>query len=160
MEGKPNFAVYNFKNGDRLNTGFPILLDGQPTYFVFIITPMSVIYSQMDKAMSTERMEMFSLLVGMTVAIVLLVIFLIRWSSTLDSEVISDQLMIQKLSNMADCVLQLRPLQRENDHLACKPATLILFPLVHCSCSFPCHCRCCDLILALILMFFHSHFLF
>ncbi|MFL6455213.1 MAG: ATP-binding protein [Nitrososphaeraceae archaeon] len=87
MEGKPNFAVYNFKNGDRLNTGFPILLDGQPTYFVFIITPMSVIYSQMDKTMSTERMEMFSLLVGMTAAIVLLVIFLIRWSSTLDSEV-------------------------------------------------------------------------
>ncbi|MFL6412922.1 MAG: ATP-binding protein [Nitrososphaeraceae archaeon] len=87
MEGKPNFAVYNFKNGDRLNTGFPILLDGQSTYFVFIITPMSVIYSQMDKTMSTERMEMFSLLVGMTAAIVLLVIFLIRWSSTLDSEV-------------------------------------------------------------------------
>jgi signal transduction histidine kinase len=87
MEGKPNFAVYNFKNGDRLNTGFPILLDGQPTYFVFIITPMSVIYSQIDKTMSTERMEMFSLLVGMTAAIVLLVIFLIRWSSTLDSEV-------------------------------------------------------------------------
>ncbi|MFL6403457.1 MAG: ATP-binding protein [Nitrososphaeraceae archaeon] len=87
MEGKPNFAVYNFKNGDRLNTGFPILLDGQPTYFVFIITPMSVIYSQMDKTMSTERMEMFSLLVGMTAAIVLLFIFLIRWSSTLDSEV-------------------------------------------------------------------------
>jgi hypothetical protein len=48
---------------------------------------MSVIYSQMDKTMSTERMEMFSLLVGMTAAIVLLVIFLIRWSSTLDSEV-------------------------------------------------------------------------
>jgi signal transduction histidine kinase len=37
--------------------------------------------------MSTERMEMFSLLVGMTAAIVLLVIFLIRWSSTLDGEV-------------------------------------------------------------------------
>jgi signal transduction histidine kinase len=87
MAGKPDFAVYNFRNGDRLNTGFPILLDGQPTYFVFVITPMSVIYSQMDKAMSTERMEMFSLLVGTSAAIVLLVIFLIRWSSTLDSEV-------------------------------------------------------------------------
>jgi signal transduction histidine kinase len=87
MAGIPDFAVYNFKNGDRLNTGYPILLDGQPAYFVFVITPMSVIYSQMDKAMSTERMEMFSLLVGMTAAIVLLVIFLIRWSSTLDGEV-------------------------------------------------------------------------
>jgi signal transduction histidine kinase len=87
MDGKPNFAVYNFKNGDRLNTGFPIFLDGKPTYFVFVITPMSVIYSQIDKGMSTQRIEMFSLLVGMTAAIVMLVIFLIRWSSTLDNEV-------------------------------------------------------------------------
>jgi signal transduction histidine kinase len=87
MDGNSDFAVYNFKNADRLNTGFPILLDRKPTYFVFVITPMSVIYSQIDKVTSTERMEMFSLLVGMTAAIVLLVIFLIRWSSTLDNEV-------------------------------------------------------------------------
>jgi signal transduction histidine kinase len=87
MNGKSYFAVYNFKNGDRLTTGFPVVLGGKPTYFVFVITPMSIIYSQIDKAMSTERMEMFSLLVGTTAAIVVLVIFLIRWSSTLDNEV-------------------------------------------------------------------------
>jgi signal transduction histidine kinase len=87
MGGKSDFAVYNFKNGDRLNTGFPINLQGKPTYFVFVITPMSAIYSQIDKVISTERMEMFLLLVGTTVAIVMLVIFLIRWSSTLDNEV-------------------------------------------------------------------------
>jgi signal transduction histidine kinase len=87
MDGKPNFAVYSFKNGDRLNTGFPINLEGKPTYFVFVITPMSVIYSQIDKVISTERMEMLLLLVGMTAAVVMLVVFLIRWSSTLDNEV-------------------------------------------------------------------------
>jgi signal transduction histidine kinase len=87
MGGKPNFAVYSFKNGDRLNTGFPINLEGKPTYFVFVITPMSVIYSQIDKVISTERMEMLLLLVGITAAIVMLVVFLIRWSSTLDNEV-------------------------------------------------------------------------
>ncbi len=87
MAGKPDFAVYNFKNGDRLNTGFPINLQGKPTYFVFVITPMSVIYSQIDKVISTQRIEMFFLLVGTTAAIVMLVIFLIRWSSTLDNEV-------------------------------------------------------------------------
>ena len=87
MDGKPNFAVYSFKNGDRLNTGFPINLEGKPTYFVFVITPMSVIYSQIDKVISTERMEMLLLLVGMTAAIMMLVVFLIRWSSTLDNEV-------------------------------------------------------------------------
>ncbi|MFL6316478.1 MAG: cache domain-containing protein, partial [Nitrososphaeraceae archaeon] len=77
MDGKSDFAVYNFKNGDRLNTGFPIFLEGKPTYFVFVITPMSVIYSQIDKVISTERMGMFLLLVGATLAIVML---LIRWS--------------------------------------------------------------------------------
>ncbi len=87
MDGRPDYAVYNFKNGDRLNTGFPIFLEGKPKYFVFVITPMSVIYSLIDKVMSTERIEMFSLLVGTTAAIVMLVIFLIRWSSTLDNEV-------------------------------------------------------------------------
>ena len=87
MDGKPNFAVYSFKNGDRLNTGFPINLEGKPTYFVFVITPMSVIYSQIDKVISTERMEMLLLLVGMTAAIMMLVVFLIIWSSTLDNEV-------------------------------------------------------------------------
>ena len=87
MGGRPDFAVYNFKNGDRLNTGFPINLQGKPTYFVFVITPMSVVYSQIDRVISTQRMEMFLLLIGTTAAIVMLVIFLIRWSSTLDHEV-------------------------------------------------------------------------
>jgi signal transduction histidine kinase len=87
MDGKPDFAVYPFKNGERLNTGFPIFVEGKPIYFVFVITPTSVIYSQINKVISTERLEMFSLIVGTTSAIVILVIFLIRWSSTLDSEV-------------------------------------------------------------------------
>jgi signal transduction histidine kinase len=87
INGKPAFAVYNFKNGDRLTTGFPVVLGGKPTYFVFAITPMSIVYSQIDKTTSTGRIEMFSLLVGTTAAIAMLVIFLIRWSSTLDNEV-------------------------------------------------------------------------
>jgi signal transduction histidine kinase len=87
MDGKPDFAVYPFKNGERLNTGFPIFVEGKPTYFVFVITPTSVIYSQINQIISTERLEMFSLIVGSTTGIVILVIFLIRWSSTLDNEV-------------------------------------------------------------------------
>jgi signal transduction histidine kinase len=87
MDGKPDFAVYPFRNGERLNTGFPIFVEGKPTYFVFVITPTSVIYSQIDKVISTERLEMFSLIVGTTAAVVILVMFLIRWSITLDNEV-------------------------------------------------------------------------
>ncbi len=87
MNGKSDFAVYNFKNSDRLTTGFPIVLGEKPTYFVFVITPMSIIYSQIDKAISTDRIEMFLLLVGTTAAIAILAIFLIRWSNALDNEV-------------------------------------------------------------------------
>jgi hypothetical protein len=87
MDDKPDFAVYDFKNGERLKTGFPISLKGKPTYFVFVITPTSAIYSQINKVISNERLEMFSLIAGTTAAIVILVIFLIRWSGLLDNEV-------------------------------------------------------------------------
>jgi hypothetical protein len=87
MNGKSDFAVYNFLNGERLNTGFPISVEGKPRFFVFVITPTSVIYSQINKVISTERLEMFSLIVGTSAAIMIVVIFLIRWSSTLDNEV-------------------------------------------------------------------------
>jgi len=87
MSGHPSFAVYDFINGQRLNTGYPILIQGKPTYFVFVITPTANIYSQINSIIFTERIEMLSLLSGITAAIVVLVLFLVKWSSTLQSEV-------------------------------------------------------------------------
>src|SRR5205807_1567887 len=73
--------------GQRLNTGYPIFIQGKPTYFVFVITPTANIYSQINSIIFTERIEMLSLLSGITAAIVVLVLFLVKWSSTLQSEV-------------------------------------------------------------------------
>ena len=87
MAGKPAFAVYDFKNGQRLNTGYPIFLQGKPTYSIFIITPTSSIYSQFNNVITTEKIEMFSLLAGITVAIVVLMLVIIKWSNILDKEV-------------------------------------------------------------------------
>jgi signal transduction histidine kinase len=87
MAGKPAFAVYDFKNGQRLNTGYPIFLQGKPTYSIFIITPTSSIYSQINNVITTEKIEMFSLLAGITVAIVVLMLVIIKWSNILDKEV-------------------------------------------------------------------------
>ena len=87
MSGQPDFAVYDFINGQRLNTGYHILEGGKPAYFVFVITPTSTIYSQINSVISTERIEMFSLLAGVTAAIAVVILFLIRWSSTLEREV-------------------------------------------------------------------------
>ncbi|MGC2427925.1 MAG: ATP-binding protein [Nitrososphaeraceae archaeon] len=81
FSGKPGYAVYDFGSGERLNTGYPIFLSGKPTYFVFVITPTATIYSQVDKVLFSQRIETFSLLAGATVAIVVLIVFLIKWSS-------------------------------------------------------------------------------
>ncbi len=87
LEGIPGNAVYDFGIGERLNTGYPIFVQGKPTYFVSAVTPTSVIYSQINNVIFTERIEMFSLLAGTTAAIVVLIIFLIKWSSNLNDEV-------------------------------------------------------------------------
>ena len=87
MTGKPDSGVYEFINGQRLNTGYPIFVQGKQAYSIFVITPTATIYSQIDNVISTERTEMLSLLAGATAAIIGLIIFLIKWNSTLDSEV-------------------------------------------------------------------------
>jgi signal transduction histidine kinase len=81
FSGKPGYAVYDFGSGERLNTGYPIFLSGKPTYFVFVVTPTATIYSQVGKVLFSQRIETFSLLAGATVAIVVLIVFLIKWSS-------------------------------------------------------------------------------
>ncbi len=39
MTGQPGSAVSDFINGQRSNTGYPIFIQGKPTYFVLVITP-------------------------------------------------------------------------------------------------------------------------
>src|SRR5215213_7701381 len=87
LSGKQDFNIYEFKNGERLNTGTPIFVAGKPIYFIFIITPTSTIYSQINDVISVQRLQTFSLLAGITTAVVILIVFLIKWNSSLDREV-------------------------------------------------------------------------
>jgi signal transduction histidine kinase len=87
MSGKPYFGTYEFRNGERLNTGYPIFVGPKLEYFVFIITPTSTIFSQINDVISTQRIEIFSLLAGITAAVVVLIIFLMKWNTTLNNEV-------------------------------------------------------------------------
>ena len=89
MSGNPSSVIYAFNNGERLNTGYPIAVDKNtsPRYSLFVITPTSSIYSKINDVISMERSEMFSLIAGFTTAIMILIIFLIRWNSVLDKEV-------------------------------------------------------------------------
>jgi signal transduction histidine kinase len=87
LSGKQDFDIYEFKNGERLNTGTPIFVAGKPIYFIFIITPTSTIYSQINDVISVQRLQTFSLLAGITTAVVILIVFLIKWNSSLGREV-------------------------------------------------------------------------
>ncbi len=84
FSGKPSSAIYEFVNGERLTSGYPISLNGKTQYSAFIITPTSTIYSKINSIIATERLQMFSLIVGIIAAVTILIIFLSRMNSILD----------------------------------------------------------------------------
>jgi signal transduction histidine kinase len=51
---------------------------------VFIVTPTSQIYSQIEDVLFTQRIETFLLFAITTAAAIILTIFLIKWSNNLD----------------------------------------------------------------------------
>jgi signal transduction histidine kinase len=84
MAGTPSNSVYEFVNGERFNTGHPIFFRGQPAYFVFVITPTSVVYAEIDGILSAQRAESFTVLAGTTVSIAVLIFLLSRWNTGLN----------------------------------------------------------------------------
>jgi signal transduction histidine kinase len=87
MSGKSGSAIYEFKNVERLTTGYPVLIEGKPEYFVFTINPTSYIYARVNEVLFTERLKMFSLVAGSTAAVVVLILLLIKWNNILDRQV-------------------------------------------------------------------------
>jgi signal transduction histidine kinase len=90
LSGKSGDVVYTIGSSERLTTGYHISIYGEeenPTYVVFIVTPTSQIYSQIEDILFTQRIETFSLLAITTAGAIILIIFLTKWNSNLDSEV-------------------------------------------------------------------------
>ena len=89
LSGHSASLIYTSKYGERLNTGYPILVNKneKPPYSLFVITPTSSIYSKINNVIFIERLEIFSLIAGFASAIMILIILLIRWNVILDKEV-------------------------------------------------------------------------
>ncbi len=87
LDGNSGYAVYDYGEGERLTTQYPVYVDNQPTYFVQVVTPTSTIYSNIDSILTEERLTMFTLLAGTTAAVAILILFLVRWNSILGKEV-------------------------------------------------------------------------
>jgi signal transduction histidine kinase len=85
--GNAGYGVYDYGTGQRLATQSPIFIDGVPMFSIQLVTPISQIYSQINQVLFAERMKMLSLLGGTSAAVVVLIVFLIKWSSSLDIEV-------------------------------------------------------------------------
>jgi signal transduction histidine kinase len=85
--GNSGFAVYDYGRGQRLTTDYPIFVNNQPTYFIQVVTPLTAITSQASGLLSTENTKMFLLLGCILAAISVLTIVLIKWNSSLNTEV-------------------------------------------------------------------------
>jgi signal transduction histidine kinase len=85
--GNEGYGVYDYGKGERLNTQSPIFVNNVPEYFIQVVTPTQLIYSQINDVLLTQRIETFTLLAGTTAAVVILIVFLVKWSRTLQIEV-------------------------------------------------------------------------
>lgn len=87
ISGQPDNSIYEFVNGERLNTGYPVYIDGAPKYAVFVVTPTSSVYSTVDNIIEKERLQMLSLIIGIIAAVLLLILYLNKVNVTLDKAV-------------------------------------------------------------------------
>jgi signal transduction histidine kinase len=87
LQGRPGNATYDFGIGERFTTTYPVLIDGKPVYFIEIVTPTAIIYSEINNVLFGEKLQMFTLIVGTVAAITSLIMFLIKWNIVLNDEV-------------------------------------------------------------------------
>ncbi|MFZ0696972.1 MAG: sensor histidine kinase [Nitrososphaeraceae archaeon] len=87
LSGNSGYGVYDYGKGERLTTQSAISIDDNSVFSIQLVTPSAQIYSQLNQVLFTERLKMFSLLAGTSAAVLVLIVFLIKWSSSLDTEV-------------------------------------------------------------------------
>jgi signal transduction histidine kinase len=88
LSGEPNYGVYDYGRTERINTGQPVLIRNNPTYFLQVVTPTKEIFSKIGETLFTERLKSYSLLAAVFASVIILTIFLLKWSNTMEREVI------------------------------------------------------------------------
>lgn len=88
LNGKPNYGVYDYGKTERINTGQPVLIQDTPTYFIQVVTPTREIFAKTADTLFTDRLKSYSLLTAVFASVAILTIFLLKWSNTMEREVI------------------------------------------------------------------------
>jgi hypothetical protein len=88
LSGKSGYGVYDYGEGERLATQYPVFVNGSPEFFIQIVTPTSEIYAKINEVLSIQQVRILPLIVvASTVAIAVLVILLKKWNIILANEV-------------------------------------------------------------------------
>jgi len=87
LSGKASDAVFDVGFGERLTSGQPILVNGNPTYFIVVGIPISLIYSDIDALLASQNFLNYVQWIGLLVAVGLILLFLLRLNIHLDKEV-------------------------------------------------------------------------
>ncbi len=78
LAGQSSAVVFPEPFAETMNAGLPVVVRGEPAYFVFLATPTSLIYSQIDATLFAQKVETITLFVVSASAISALVIFMTR----------------------------------------------------------------------------------
>jgi signal transduction histidine kinase len=109
LSGQSGTKVFDLGLGERLIITQPIFVRNAPRYFMALVTPTSSIYSDIDNILSLQRAETLTLFIGLSIAIIILIIIYIKWNTILRKEV-------EKNTNELD--VSNKQLKRLNKHLS------------------------------------------
>lgn len=78
LSGQARVEIFSEPIADTINTAYPIIVRDQPTYFVFLVTPTSLIYSEIDSTLFAQQVQTIALFAVSAAVISALVFFMTR----------------------------------------------------------------------------------
>jgi signal transduction histidine kinase len=87
LSGQSNTVIFPEPFRETINTGYPVVIRGEPVYFVFLVTPTVLIYSQIEDTLFASKAQTVALLAISASVISALVILLTRMNLILQKTV-------------------------------------------------------------------------
>ncbi|HKU50166.1 MAG TPA: sensor histidine kinase [Nitrososphaera sp.] len=87
LAGNSGFGLYDYGNGERFTTQYPVHVRGQALYFIQLVSPTADIYSEVDSSLKEETAKLFLILSGTVLSIGILSLLLLKWNGALSNEV-------------------------------------------------------------------------
>ncbi len=87
LNGSEDRGLYTTDLGERYNTAFPVVVDGNLAYGLAVVTPTNSIYQNMNEILYNERIQSAILFFTMSAGVIIVFILLRNWSKELANEV-------------------------------------------------------------------------